>query len=61
MAYVDFDYLYIAIIYLCFDDKECALMIPLYLMKFDLMGSMIDEWMHFLLFIDVLSNMHYLL
>lgn len=29
---------------LSFDDKECALMITLYLMKFDLMGSMIGEW-----------------
>ena len=48
MAYVDFDYLYIAIMYLCFDDKECALMIPLYLMKFDLMESMIGEWIYIL-------------
>ena len=45
---------------LSFDDKECALMITLYLMKFDLMESMIGEWMHFLYFIDVLLNMHYL-
>ena len=56
-SYVDFDNLYIGIgwfwwsiycyyvlmLYLSFDDKECALMIPLYLMKFDLMEFMIGE------------------
>ena len=37
-------------LYLSFDDKKCALMITLYLMKFDLMQSMIGEWMHFFVF-----------
>ena len=46
--------------YLSFDDKECALMSTLYLMKLDLMQSMISECMHFLYFIDVLLNMSYL-
>ena len=36
-------------LYLNFDDKECALTITLYLMKFNLMQSMICEWMHFFL------------
>ena len=39
----------------------CALMITLYLMKFDLMQSMIGEWMHFLYFIDVLLNVQLVL
>ena len=58
-SYVDFDDLYIVIILLMFclsfDVKDYALMIPLYLMKFDPMESMIGEWIYIYIYIFVLS------